>query len=57
MKKGLAVPLTMAQIEAANELHQGLPQWKNTDDALHALHNRFPEFDIKATRCFRVGPH
>ena len=34
MKKGLAVPLTMAQIEAANELHQGLPQWKNTDDAL-----------------------
>jgi hypothetical protein len=48
MKKGLADPLTMAQIEAANELHQGLPQWKNTDDALHALHNRFPEFDIKA---------
>jgi hypothetical protein len=49
MKKGLAVPLTMAQIEAANELHQGLPQWENTDDALHVLHNRFPEFDIKAT--------
>jgi len=48
MKKCLAIPLTMAQIEAANELHQGLPQWKNTDDALHALHNRFPEFDIKA---------
>ena len=49
MKKGLAVPLTMALIEAANELHQGLAQWKNTDDALHALHNRFPEFEIKAT--------
>jgi len=48
-EKGLAIPLTMAQIEAANELHQGLPQWKSTDDALHALHNRFPEFEIKAT--------
>ena len=56
MKKGLAVPLTMAQIEAANEFHQGLPQRKNTDDALHALHNRFPEFDIKATRCFGKPP-
>ncbi len=38
MKKDLVVPLTMAQIEAANELHKQLSGWQTTDGALHALH-------------------
>ena len=49
MKKDLAIPLTILQIEAANELHLQLPQWKDTDDALRALYDRFPGFDVKAT--------
>src|SRR5713101_2616065 len=49
MKTGLAVQLTMTQLEAANRLHEQLPQWRDTDSALRALGDRFPEFDIKAT--------
>src|SRR6266566_1883816 len=49
MKKDLVVPLTMAQIEAANELHKQLSGWQTTDGALHALHSRFPGFDDEAT--------
>ena len=49
MEMGLAVPLTMSQIEAANRLHGELLQWKATDKALHALKERFPEFDMDAS--------
>src|SRR5260221_10321553 len=45
----LAVPLSMPQIEAANRLHQQLPQWQVTDRALHALKVHFPGFDAEAT--------
>jgi hypothetical protein len=48
----LAVPLSISQIEAANWLHRQLSHWQVTDNALHALHalqERFPEFDIDAT--------
>jgi hypothetical protein len=49
MKTELAVPLSITQIEAAQKIHQRLSQWKDTDDALLALRDLFPEFDIKAT--------
>lgn len=44
-----AVPLAIPQIEAANELHLRLEQWRITDTALQELHVRFPGFDIEAT--------
>lgn len=49
MKTGLAVPLSISQIEAANRLHGKLLQWQVTDHALHALHVNLPGFDIEAT--------
>jgi hypothetical protein len=49
MEMNLAVPLSMSQIEAANNLHRQLLQWQITDSALHALQDRFPGFDIDAT--------
>src|SRR5216684_3145590 len=45
----LVVSLYISQIEAANRLHQQLPQWQITDRALHALQVRFPGFDAEAT--------
>ena len=45
----LAVPLSIAQIEAANRLHGKLLQWQVTDRALHILQENLPEFDIEAT--------
>lgn len=45
MVMDLAVSLTMAQIEAANRLHQQLLQWQITDCALHKLKVQFPGFD------------
>ena len=49
MKTGLAVPLTMTQIEAANRLHGKLLQWQVTDRALNTLQVNLPGFDIEAT--------
>jgi hypothetical protein len=49
MKTELVVPLSMSQIDAANRLHRQLSQWQVTDDALRALKERFPGFDIDAT--------
>lgn len=49
METGLAVPLTMAQIEAAKRLHGKLLQWQVTDRALHTLQENLPRFDIEAT--------
>src|SRR5260221_13206141 len=46
---GLAVPLSMSQIETANRLYSKLLQWQVTDQALHALHVNLPGFDIEAT--------
>ena len=43
------VPLAIPQIEAANELHLRLEQWRITDKTLRDLHERFPGFDIEAT--------
>lgn len=37
MEMGLAVPLTMMQIEAASRLHGKLLQWRVTDQALHKI--------------------
>lgn len=45
----LSVSLSMSQIEAANRLHEKLLQWKITDDALNALKDRFPGFDIESS--------
>ena len=45
MENGLAVPLTMVQIEAANRLHEQLSGWQVTDGAMRALHVRFPGFE------------
>src|SRR6266849_11219323 len=45
----LAVPLSTAQIEAANRLHGKLLQWQVTDRALHTLQENLPGFDIEAT--------
>ena len=49
IKKDLAVPLTMTQIEAANRLHGKLLQWQVTDRALYILQVNLPGFDIEAT--------
>jgi hypothetical protein len=49
METGLAVPLTMTQIETANRLHTKLIQWQVTDRALHTLQETLPGFDIEAT--------
>ena len=49
METGLAVPLTMTQIEAANRLHGKLLQWQVTDRALYILQVNLPGFDIEAT--------
>src|ERR1700757_4691069 len=49
MEPGLAVPLTMKQIEAANRLHGKLLQWQVTDQALYILQVNLPGFDIEAT--------
>lgn len=49
MEISLAVPLTMAQIEAANRLHGKLIQWQVTDRALHILQENLPGFDSEAT--------
>ena len=49
METSLAIPLTMAQIEAANRLHGKLLQWQVTDRALHALEENLPGFAIEAT--------
>ncbi|SRR5260221_5807490 len=46
---GLAVPLSMSQIETANRLYSKLLQWQVTDQALHALHVNLPGFDIETT--------
>ena len=43
---GLAVPLTKDQIVAANRLHERLAQWRAADEALLAVRERFPEFDM-----------
>ncbi len=37
MEKNLAVPLAMAQIEAANELHEQLTGWQVTYSALRTV--------------------
>jgi len=49
IETGLAVPLSIAQIEAANRLHGKLLQWQVTDRALHTLQENLPGFDIEAT--------
>ncbi|WP_126627913.1 hypothetical protein [Dictyobacter alpinus] len=49
METALAVPLLESQIDVANRLYQQLRQWKDTDQALEALHIRFPGFDMDAT--------
>src|SRR5438874_11882465 len=49
MEMDLAVLLTMSQIEAANRLHQQLPQWKVTDCALHKLKVQFQGFDSESS--------
>jgi len=49
MENGLAVPLTMVQIEAANRLHEQLSGWQVTDDALRAL---MCAFRLKIVRKF-----
>ncbi len=49
MELSLAVPLSTAQIEAANRLHGKLLQWQVTDRALHTLQENLPGFDIEAT--------
>jgi hypothetical protein len=49
IEPGLAVPLAMIQIEAANRLHAKLVQWQVTDQALHTLQENLPGFDIEAT--------
>ncbi len=49
MEMDLEVPLSISQVEAANRLHQQLSEWKITDSALHALHVRFPGFDIESS--------
>ena len=45
----LAVPLTLAQIDAGCRLHDQLDQWQGADRALRALRQRFPEFSADAT--------
>ena len=45
MENDLTVPLVMVQIDAANRFHEQLSGWQVTDDALHALHVRFPGFE------------
>lgn len=45
----LAVPLSLAQIDAANTLHEQLLQWQVTDKAFLMLHERFPDLDIEST--------
>ncbi len=49
IEMSLAVPLSIAQIEAANRLHGKLLQWQVTDRALHTLQENLPGFDIEAT--------
>ena len=49
MIRELAVPISLAQIDAANRLHAQLPQWQITDRVLESLHMRFPDFGIEAT--------
>ena len=45
----LAVPLTQAQIDAANRLYAHLQQWRVTDDALKALAHAFPTWESEAS--------
>ena len=49
MKRELVVPLSSGQVDAANKLHEQLTQWQVADQALEALHMRFPGFGIEAT--------
>lgn len=49
MESTLAVPLSMAQIDAANRLHHQLRQWLTAEAALGVLRARFPEFSMEAT--------
>lgn len=49
MGKTLPVPLSLAQIDAANKLHGQLLQRHVTDKALFMLHERFPGSDIEST--------
>jgi hypothetical protein len=45
----LAVPLTQAQVDAANRLYGKLAQWVLTDSALLALAKVFPDFGPEAS--------
>ena len=45
----LAIPLTPDQIDAAQQLHARLGQWRAADDALRALAKQFPGFDSAST--------
>lgn len=44
----LKIPLTSAQIEAAQKLYGRLPGWRASNEALVALGERFPGFDFPA---------
>ena len=44
----LAIPLSQAQIDAANRLHAHLYQWRMTDNALDALASAFPTWEPEA---------
>jgi hypothetical protein len=53
----LAVPLSPAQIAAAERLHARSRQWRVSDDALHALAQRFPDFGDEAVvlKCVAIN--
>ena len=44
----LAIPLTQAQIDAANRLHARLPQLQTSEAALMELAKRFPELSLES---------
>jgi hypothetical protein len=52
---GLAIPLTVAQVEAAASLHQRLESWAISDRALKLLRQRCPGFGAEATLLKVVG--
>ena len=56
MEKNFAVVLTMAQIDAANRLHEQLTGWQVTDDALRALMCAFLGLKIVRKFCLVSKP-
>ena len=56
MGNDLTLPLAMAQIEAANRLHEQLSEWQVTDGAMRALMCAFLGLKIVRKFCLASKP-